>query len=491
MPSIFRYKSLRTPSLITSQVSFIRALCLFVLLAIILAKIYPISYELSYFTLAPLLLAVIIGLIYVRIRLLARTLILVLAPAFVFITSSSLVINLAIYQNLYGNDIAIIGTVQDDAAYNNYSDYEFNITKIKFAEDGESLKGRVRVRTKQNIALYRGDRVLVHGKLRPALGPRAASISYANVFLVSSKPSWLESLRLKFFGSIYTALPEPHASLGIGFIAGVRSSIQKEFQDKLSRVGLTHIIAVSGYNLTILVLAISRLGTRLSKYQKLTLSLIAIISFLLATGFSPSIVRASIVCLISLACSFFGRKISPINLILIAAALTASINPTYIWEDLGWWLSFLAFFGVLVLAPALSSIFYKNKPEGPGLVVSVTLESFSAQIMTAPIIAHIFGTFSLISLLANMLVIPFVPIIMLFVFAVGLAGTLSPGLATFLALAPRILLTIVVLIIEHLSSLSWASVGARISQFATFFLYLTIISLHIHLIKKSQSSKSQ
>lgn len=415
-------------------------------------------------------------------------------PVYVFISSSNLVSGLEVYSNLYDSDAVIIGTVQDDAAYNNYSDYEFNITKIKFAEDGEELKGRIRVRTKQNISLYRGDRVLVEGRVQPALGPRTASISYAGVSLVNSDPSWLEQLRLKFFSAIYTTLPEPHASLGIGFIAGVRSSIPKEFQDKLSRVGLTHIIAVSGYNLTILVLAIGKLGKKLSKYQKFSISLLVIMTFLLATGFSPSIVRASVVSLISLACTFFGRKISPLNLILIAAALTAGVNPTYIWEDIGWWLSFLAFFGVLILAPAMSSILFRRRSEDPGLIASVMIESFSAQIMTAPIIAHIFGTFSVISLFANILVIPFVPIVMLLVFLVGVIGISSSSLAALLAFMPRVLLTIVILIIDFFSNLRWASVGARISQITTLLLYIIILLftfISSNRISSNESSKKE
>jgi ComEC/Rec2-related protein len=460
---------------IRSQASFVRVLSILVLFSIVIAKVYPLPYYLPIPTTLFVVSSLSTALIYIRNKPLARSIILILCPVSIFISSSNLFGDLNLYRNIYDTEVIIIGTVQDDAAYNNYSDYEFNITKINFAEDGEPLKGKIRVRTKQNIAVYRGDRVLVQGKVRPALGPRAASISYASVSLVESNPSQLELLRLRFFASVYTALPEPHASLGIGFIAGVRSSIPKEFQDKLSKVGLTHIIAVSGYNLTILVLAISKLGKKLSKYQQLTISLIVISVFLLATGFSPSIVRASIVCLISLACGFFGRKISPLNLILIAAALTASINPTYIWEDIGWLLSFLAFFGVLVLAPKISSIIFRNRADGAGLIGSVMLESFSAQVMTAPIISHIFGTFSVMSLLANILVIPFVPAVMLLVFIVGLVGMLSTNFAAALALAPRILLTVIVLIIDRLSALSWASVGVRFSQSATLIVYVSIL----------------
>lgn len=405
-------------------------------------------------------------------------LLLIFSSLFLYIHSSNFQDSLKVYESLFGKDIQLVGIVQDDAAYNTYGDYEFNITKITFAEDGEYLPGRIRIRTKQNISVYRGNHVFVSGKLKPALGSRAGSISYSTVEVIESNVSGLEKMRLKFFAAVYSALPEPHASLGIGFLAGVRSSIPKDFQDQLSKVGLTHIIAVSGYNLTILVLAVGKLGKRLSKYQRTLLSLGLILVFLLITGFSPSVVRAAVVCFISIACTFFGRKISPINLILISAAITAGFNPTYLLEDIGWWLSFLAFFGVLVLAPAIIGSVYKQKE--PGIIMGIIIESLSAQIVTAPLIAHIFGTFSVISLLANILVIPWIPLVMLLVLVVGLTGAWGLEFARYLGVLPKIILTPVVLIIEKLSSLPWASVQLKFSQPGMLLCYL-LIGLYIKL----------
>lgn len=394
-------------------------------------------------------------------------------PLALYANSSKVMSSLKAYEPIFGQKVELIGTVQDDASYNAYGDYEFNITRVSFADDDDFLPGRIRIRTKQNTAVYRGDRVLVSGTIRPALGSRIGSISYSSIEVLQSNPSRLEQLRLKFFQSVYSSLPEPHASLGIGFLAGVRSSIPKDFQDQLSRVGLTHIIAVSGYNLTILVMAIGKLGKRLSKYQKLVISLGLISTFLLITGFSASIVRAAIVSLISLSCAFYGRKISALNIILIAAAISAAINPVYLWEDIGWWLSFLAFSGVLILAPILVEKIYKEKE--PTLMSGIVIESFSAQLVTAPLIAHVFGSFSIISLLANVLVIPWIPVIMLLVFICGVVGMVMPDIALILGVLPKIILTPIVIIIEKLASLNWASAQLKLSQFGMVFIYLMLI----------------
>ena len=108
-----------------------------------------------------------------------------------------------------------------------------------------------------------------------------------------------------------TALPEPNASFGLGILVGQRNNLPTELYQQMIMVGLVHIVAVSGYNLTILVRAVGRLKL-FSKYQQLILSLLVIAAFLLVTGFSASIVRAAIVSTLGLIAWFYGRKPQPI-----------------------------------------------------------------------------------------------------------------------------------------------------------------------------------
>jgi len=118
-------------------------------------------------------------------------------------------------------------------------------------------------------------------------------------------------------------------------------------------VGLTHIIAVSGYNLTIILHAGKRLLGKRSKRISTFLSLALIAVFLLLAGASASIVRAAIVSVLSIAAGYYGRTFKPLNLIVLAAAITAWANPVYVWSDVSWYLSFLAFYGVMVVSPLI------------------------------------------------------------------------------------------------------------------------------------------
>jgi len=225
----------------------------------------------------------------------------------------------------------------------------------------------------------------------------------------------------------------------MGLLVGQRDTLPAATSDMLAAVGLTHIIAVSGYNLTILVRATKRTLAKRSKYQAMIGACTLILAFLLVTGASPSIVRASIISFLSLGAWYYGRKIRPMVLIMLTAAATALWNPLYLWSDIGWYLSFLAFFGVLVIAPIASKKFYRLRK--PGVMGQLVIESMAAQIMTLPLILYIFNDSSYLVLLANVLVVPLIPFAMLLSFIAGLAGMLIPAHGGWLAWPAKWLLT--------------------------------------------------
>ncbi len=132
------------------------------------------------------------------------------------------------------------------------------------------------------------------------------------------------------------------------------------------------------------------------------------------TGLSPSMSRAGLVAGLSLAAWYYGRTIHPLVLLPVSAAITLLINPQFGWGDLGWQLSFASFAGVIMLAPLLHSYFFGNKE--PGAFRQILIETLSAQIMTLPLLMMSFGVISNVALIANILILPFVPLAMLLTF---------------------------------------------------------------------------
>lgn len=381
-----------------------------------------------------------------------------------------------IYQNMNKQLVTIHAIAITDAVYEDKGQLSFDVGSIKLLEPYQKkLEGKIGIKGYGESMIYRGDEVNVTAKLYPTRGSRQASLSYAKIERVKVGNSRLDILRRKFASGLQSSVPEPLGSFGLGILIGQRTSLPESLNEQLTTVGLTHIVAVSGYNLTIIVLAVHRLSRKRSKYQSTIITLLLIGLFLLITGNSASIVRASIVSSLGLWAWYYGRQFRPIVLILVAATVTAGWFPPYIWSDIGWHLSFLAFSGILIVAPVITRRFIGSKE--PKLVALVLIETFAAQLMTLPLILFIFGRLSLVSIVSNMLIVPLVPLAMLFSFIAGLAGMMIPSLAGWISWPATVLMTYMLDIVNILSRVPLASIGQKIDSLQMIFLYLIIVVL--------------
>ncbi len=377
------------------------------------------------------------------------------------------------YDSFFDRSVVVEGKVSDDPGYTDKKLTEFHLSNVRIY--AQKLPGKVRIRSLSANNVGRGDQVRASGQLRRTIGTgRQAAISYGNVIVIKKNTSWVEKLRKRFFAAVYSSLPEPQASLGIGYLVGVRTALPADFALALSVVGLTHIVAVSGYNLTIIVQFVKRLFSGVSAYQTVLFSGLLISGFLVMTGWSPSIMRAAIISGFSLLAWYYGRAFKPLTVFLIGAAVNAFLSPLYIWGDVGWYLSFLAFTGVLLVAPL---IMYFTDSASKNILFAVLIETLSAQLLTLPYISVIFGRLSVISPIANVLVVPFIPISMLLIFLTGVVGIISPVLALWVAVPARIIMTITVWVIEKLSSLSWAQSSLKLTTLQAAITYIIIFSL--------------
>lgn len=336
--------------------------------------------------------------------------------------------------------VTLVGKALTDGVYDERASLAFDLGSLRLEyPEQRRLVGKIGVSGFGERAVYRGDEVRVTGKFYPARGGRVAYLSYAKLEVTGRSQSVAYRTTREFAAGMQSALPEPQASFGLGILIGQRSTLPANTQEILAAVGLTHIVAVSGYNLTILVRATRRLLAKRSKFQVMVSAAVLILSFLLVTGASPSIVRASIISLLALGAWYYGRVVRPMVLIMVTAAATALWNPLYLWSDIGWYLSFLAFFGVLVIAPLARRRLFKGKKTST--FTNLIIESMAAQLMTLPLILYIFNDSSYMVLLANLLVVPLIPLAMLLSFIAGLAGMLVPALAGWVAWPAKWLLT--------------------------------------------------
>lgn len=384
---------------------------------------------------------------------------------------SAVMIDLRVYKGLALHKVVVVGRATEDAVYGDRSQLTFVMEKAQTVSPVyQALPGRIKIAGFGAAAVYRGDTVQVTGKLYPTRGNNQASISFAKLEVVTRGSSAIDELRRKFGAGLQSALPEPFASLGLGLLIGQRSTLPADVSEVLLTVGLTHIIAVSGYNLTIIVEAVRRITGKRSKFQTMAACLLLIGIFLLITGSSPSIVRASMISLLGLAAWYYGRTIKPMVLLLVAGVMSALLNPMYVWGNVSWYLSFLAFFGVLVVAPLVTKRLYGKRT--PKFIGQMVIESSCAQIMTVPYVLYIFGHISFVALIANVLVVALVPLAMLLCLVAGLAGMLLPVVAGWFAWPANLLLTYMVDVAHLLSRFPYAAMqGLSISFWYMVALY--------------------
>ncbi len=394
------------------------------------------------------------------------------------------------YEFLFGKNVVLRVEAQNDAVYANNGQLEFDGGQVQVISPFEkSLPGTIRVQGYGENSVSRGDVLELKGKLFPTRGSRQAKFSYGNLTTVYPDSSKPEQIRKRFVAGMFSAVPEPQASFGLGLLIGQRTTLPEKILDALSVAGLTHIIAVSGYNLTIIVRIMRRLLGKRSKYQSLMFSLVLIAAFIFVTGFSASIVRAAVVSVLSLIAWYYGRNIKPLLLLLFSAAITAGWNPIYIWSDIGWYLSFLAFFGVLVLAPLIKQRLYGDKQQK--LLGQVVLESISAQIMAAPLILYIFGEVSLIAIISNAIIVPLVPLAMLFSLFAGVAGMFTPVISGIIALPATLLLTYMLDLVQIFAKVPHALLQIVTTLTQTLYLYglLLFVTLLLHYVVKRKYGK--
>ena len=224
--------------------------------------------------------------------------------------------------------------------------------------------------------------------------------------------------------------PEEAAFLG-GITLGERSELSKEFKESLQKSGTTHIVALSGYNITIVAwAAMGAFVFFLRRRWAFALTVLTILGFVLMTGGEASVVRAAIMGGLLLIAREAGRRYRIRNAVALAALVMVLANPKVLMFDVGFQLSFLALLGIACLRPALGAFF--KIPEGSGFLSwrDNLMTTTSAQLAVVPLLITSFSGFSPLSLIANVLVLELIPLTM----GVGFIAALLAAAGEYLVL---------------------------------------------------------
>jgi competence protein ComEC len=240
-----------------------------------------------------------------------------------------------------------------------------------------------------------------------------------------------------FFETSYKrVLPFEQAAFLSGLTLGSTADFSDEFKEKLRLTGTTHLVALSGYNISVLTKSVGFVlaGWWLTKKLRLPISILFVAGFVIMTGAEPSVVRAAIMAMILLLADKVGRVAYIPNVIAATALAMVLINPQILAFDIGFQLSFMALIGIIYLEPWLRKKL-KAKEE-PGILNwrSHFWTTTSAQLAVLPIIIYHFGFVSPVSILTNVLLLEFIPVTMGLGFSIGFAAIVSHWLSWIIAI---------------------------------------------------------
>lgn len=381
---------------------------------------------------------------------------------------------------------------------------KFTVRADGIAESNQLVSGKVLITTCKYPAYYYGNEIEIAGNLKPTDNTTSyakylsrfgiyATIDYPDIKLISEFKanaflSALYNFKNGCIAIIQRNIPQPAAAFLSGLLFGNSASMPKNVLDDFNRTGLTHIVALSGFNIT-LIAGVLLNWLRFFPFRlRFGLALLGIVAFVLMTGASPSVVRAAMMAGVLMLAGVVGRSPNTTIALLLAATLMAWFNPKIIIYDVGFQLSFLSTVGILYLAPMLNT-FLSKRFRWVNEYLGTTL---AALIMTFPIIAYDFQRTSLIAPIANLLVLPLIPLTMSLGFSALFTGAISSVLGWLAGIMVWAPLSIMIFITHILSRLPFASLEVNEINWGWLVIYYTgLISYMIYRnYVRSQKNRS-
>lgn len=251
-------------------------------------------------------------------------------------------------------------------------------------------------------------------------------------------------------------------------LLGEKELMSKEDKRMFSRTGVSHIIAVSGLHVGILCTLVGFLGRRVNiTFNMIVVNLALFIYFYVAGG-TPSIARAVLSSVFSDICFVSDRRRDGISTLAIIASTMIIFNPFVIYNT-GFQLSFLATFSIVYFYPIINR----------KIKISAASITIAANIMTLPIIVYSFEGISILSVLSNILAVPFVAFVVYIDVASLFIFRFLPFIASIVAGLNSVIITVIYFILEKIDEIWFSYMRFTQLDFSFLVIYYIIISLGI------------
>src|SRR5215212_2180001 len=338
-------------------------------------------------------------------------------------------------------DLLITGTLVEPPDYrDNYTNLRLKVTHVDTGDRELPANGLLLARVSSNQIFHYGNILRLRGKLKTP--PENEDFSYRDYLAAQHIHSYMTSAEVtvlpgnagnpfyrlmyaikdRSLENIYRMFPDPESSLMAGILLGVDTGLTSKLQQAFKNTGTAHIIAISGFNISIIAgLFVTFFSRFLGPRRGAILAIIGIIFYTLLVGADAAVVRAALMGSLALFAKQVGRRQFALNTLLAVALLMCLWNPLYIW-DVGFQLSFFATLGLILYADPFSQfanrIITRYFPASAAersaeLFSEFVLLTLAAQVTTIPIMAYHFQRLSLVSFIANPFILPPQPAVMI------------------------------------------------------------------------------
>lgn len=315
---------------------------------------------------------------------------------------------------IYREPLSFTGLIAEEPRFTDKTQY-FNVALAP------PLAGKIRIVTAP-VPVYRyGDLMQATGIINPASDEASPPVSLFPKLTItahnqgSSLKRWLFFIKERIATDFAKILPADAAALLSGITLGVQSSFSASLKSAMAASSTTHVVALSGYNIAVIISAIGFAGKPLLPRKKLYYLTVGVIFlFVLMAGAEASVVRAAIMGFLVLFAQEQGRNYSFKNAAAFAASLMVLINPTVLLFNIGFQLSFASLLGIAYLKPPLDQLFMRRKelPAQRFIWQEQATTTIAAQLAVIPILVSAFNQLSLLGVLANILILEFIPLTM-------------------------------------------------------------------------------
>ena len=289
----------------------------------------------------------------------------------------------------------------------------------------------------------------------------------------------LYSIKNELVDTMSERFPQPESGLLAGILFGKKDALDDVTNEQFRKVGLMHIVVLSGYNVSLVIALIMKLLYFLPLRIRSLLAIVGIIGFALLVGAGPTVVRASIMALFIVLSENVGRRYGVQRGLLAAGVIMILINPWVLFFDISFQLSFLATYGLISFSPFFEK-WLSWIPPFLELRASA-VATLSAQVIVTPLLLYAIGDFSIISPLVNVIVLFAVPWAMLLGFIASFS--FIPVWFAYVAYIP---LRYVTWVVEHLSEVPLAVVTVPpFHPLVMVVMYILILLWYMYLTKKN------